>query len=444
MPLPHLAINEEVRVCDGCYIKLKLAKVAKKDAVAPTFGTSAAPMPAFLKQYSDTPEPANNVSTNRTETILTSQPQNDDDGFDDDLKKAIELSLKEEEARKGGHGGTGYTPSRQIQQEVRPQQEQPQANTNEEDDPDLAAAIAASLRDMEIANTPNTSHYQQESQNKARNRDELSPVEVENIQLFSTLMDRVQAASGDISRDLQINKLYTQIGTLQPKLVKNLDETNRKHRTFVELHEKMNMAVKAYDQLLEQRVAGAHQRSMDRATAPMNSTYYATPPAPHQQSLPTYSAAAPPTAPGSSLYPAVQPSTSQYNGLPTTDYYQQPSSHQAQPSYPAVSTPSANNQQYQNMSPQPVAQPYQQQQPVGQSPSGYMPPAPTHIPGSYQQQQPQQQQQQRIQYQDVNTPQYNLTQAPQQQVQQQQPQQNQQQQQQQQQQPVYEAPLIDL
>lgn len=86
---------------------------------------------------------------------------------------------------------------------------------------------------MEISNAANsTSHYKQQNQITTRNRDELSPVEKENIQLFSTLMERVQAASGDISKDLQINKLYTQIGTLQPKLVKNLDETNRKHRKY--------------------------------------------------------------------------------------------------------------------------------------------------------------------------------------------------------------------
>ncbi|KAI8329387.1 hypothetical protein BC941DRAFT_443030 [Chlamydoabsidia padenii] len=412
MTLPHLAINEEVRVCDGCYIKLKLAKVAKKDAVPSTFGSSAKPIPAFLQRYSDTTEPTTNISTSLTSSTEHVSQQPADDGFDDDLKKAIELSLKEEEARKNNYG-IGYTPSRQTQQDNSPRQQQQQPTdtaTQEDDDPDLAAAIAASLRDMEISKSTNSYQQfrQQEQQQIAtRNRDELSPVEKENIQLFSTLMERVQAASGDISKDLQINKLYTQIGTLQPKLVKNLDETNRKHRIFVDLHEKMNRAVKAYDQLLEQRVSGAHQRNWDRT-----STYYSA----------ALSSAATPTAPGSSLYPAVQPSLSQYTG---TDYYQQ------QP-HVTNSVPVSNYPQHQAMPSQPSQQP-QQQQSI-QPPSGYVNHTPSYIPPN---------QQPPNQYQDVNTPQYHPS-LPQQQQQVSQQQPLPPQQQQQQQQPVYEAPLIDL
>ncbi|SAM07555.1 hypothetical protein [Absidia glauca] len=427
MTLPHLAINEEVRVCDGCYIKLKLAKVAKKDAVPSTFGSSAKPIPAFLQQYSDTTEPTTNVSTSHPTSATPSQPahQATDDGFDDDLKKAIELSLKEEEARKNSYG-VGYTPSRQIHEERSPRQEQqPKEPAPEEEDPDLAAAIAASLRDMEISSASNSvSHYKQQSQITTRNRDELSPVEKENIQLFSTLMERVQAASGDISKDLQINKLYTQIGTLQPKLVKNLDETNRKHRIFVDLHEKMNRAVKAYDQLLEQRVSGAHQRS---------SAYY-----PPTHAMPSYPPTSTPTAPGSSLYPAVQPSVSQYT---TTGYYQQ----QPQQSYSTPAAPPqqpyqqqsiqspvgyANHQQMQPSPIQPAQQPTQYQQDVNTTHN--------HFPPIQQQllQQQQQQQQQQI----LQQPPHPQQQQQQQQILQQPPHP----QQQQPQQPVYEAPLIDL
>jgi growth factor-regulated tyrosine kinase substrate len=90
----------------------------------------------------------------------------------------------------------------------------------EEEEANLAAAIAASLKDMEYNNSPMTPKY---------NSNELSSIDMENIQLFSTLMQRVKSVSGDVSGDTQINKLYTQIGTLQPKLVKTLDETSQKH-----------------------------------------------------------------------------------------------------------------------------------------------------------------------------------------------------------------------
>lgn len=59
---------------------------------------------------------------------------------------------------------------------------------------------------------------------------DLSTGEIENIQMFSTLIERIQESNGEIVGDRQIQDLYEQIGTMQPKLVKNLDETNRKHR----------------------------------------------------------------------------------------------------------------------------------------------------------------------------------------------------------------------
>lgn len=92
MPLPHLGIDEEVRVCDGCYIKLKLAKASKKEGLPPlpnTFGSPSSVKPA---------------------TQSTPAPPAPADDFDEDMKKAIEMSLKEEEQRKSGFGA-GYTPA---------------------------------------------------------------------------------------------------------------------------------------------------------------------------------------------------------------------------------------------------------------------------------------------------------------------------------------------
>ena len=99
MPLPHIGIDDEVRVCDGCYIKLKLAKVAKKDALPPLPGLR----PATSQQ------PAAPQSSNRQ---VSGDAQ--DDTFDEDMKKAIEMSLKEAEQYKSGYGA-GYTPSQPSQ-----------------------------------------------------------------------------------------------------------------------------------------------------------------------------------------------------------------------------------------------------------------------------------------------------------------------------------------
>lgn len=103
----------------------------------------------------------------------------------------------------------------------------------EEDDPDLAAAIAASLQDMKVSSP--ASYAQPPGvalQDMMPNKDDISRVEMENIELFSTLIERIHARGGDVANDPQINKLYTQIGALQPKLVKTLDEVNNRHRMY--------------------------------------------------------------------------------------------------------------------------------------------------------------------------------------------------------------------
>jgi growth factor-regulated tyrosine kinase substrate len=167
------------------------------------------------------------------------------------------LSLKEAEQQKSSYG-PGYVKSETKQQEPAV-----------EDDPDLAAAIAASLKDLEIS-----------KQEEKVSRDDLTSVEMENILLFSTLMDRVAASGGDVSSDPQINQLYTQVGTLQPKLVKNLDEAIRKHGALIEIHQKLNMVVKAYDRLLEEQIARHQPYTLP---TPIDNNYYSQPHLSQQQ-----------------------------------------------------------------------------------------------------------------------------------------------------------------
>lgn len=104
----------------------------------------------------------------------------------------------------------------------------------QEEDPELAAAIAASLRDMEDAQKTELEYYNQQSNSRRTNATEdLSNTEMENIELFATLMERMSnAAVNNIGTDEQINQLYTQIAILQPKLVKNLDDAIQRHSKF--------------------------------------------------------------------------------------------------------------------------------------------------------------------------------------------------------------------
>ncbi|KAI8063919.1 hypothetical protein BC940DRAFT_260433 [Gongronella butleri] len=399
MALPHLAIHEEVRVCDGCYIKVKLAKVARKDTIPRKFGT--APHVGWDDAPSDASPSAraSHTSPPPAQQARTSQPPPPaDDQFDDDLKKAIELSLKEEEQRKTGYGA-GYMAS--TQQPVAaapapPAQTVSQApiassppathiNDDEEDDPDLAAAIAASLRDMEQLKLQPSSTS---ASAPTHNPHELSLLEMENIQLFATLIERIQSASGDASKDPQISRLYTQIGALQPKLVKSLDDTTKKHRTFVELHEKINLAIKTYDRLLEQRVSGAQARTSQLYSQAPSYGHYApaataSPASPTQQhqaasslypSTYAYTAAAAPAlqtntgylSPGAPMYAPQQPQPQQTLYQTQPSMYPPVSSTDTAPAAPTAMPVYGQEQPYASYPPQQQQQqqPYPQQQPM--------------------------------------------------------------------------------
>lgn len=163
-----------------------------------------------------------------------------DDGFDDDLKRALAMSLEEV----NGHSGAGYVPQSKLQP-VPESREPPNRGTiskdagkpgEEEEDDDLKAAIAASLSDMEEQKKKHAATIKEQSTTDSsvlvlpKNDYELTPVEAENINLFSTLVDRLQTQPpGTILREPQIQELYDSIGTLRPKLARTYGETMSKH-----------------------------------------------------------------------------------------------------------------------------------------------------------------------------------------------------------------------
>lgn len=175
------------------------------------------------------------------------QPRNarveEDD--DEDLKMALKMSLEEATSKPSA----GYVSQEQLRVNrsptvsyVIPQHtkltEQPwQKSSPEEDDEELKAAISASLRDMEEQkaqsawSNPSIAARSTASQIAVRRPDhELSPGEAENINLFATLVDRLQSQPpGTILREPQIQELYESIGTLRPKLARTFGETMSKY-----------------------------------------------------------------------------------------------------------------------------------------------------------------------------------------------------------------------
>lgn len=161
-----------------------------------------------------------------------------DEGFDDDLKRALAMSLEEV----NNHSGAGYVPQAKLQTkpQVTPAASNPSTSKPaEEEDDDLKAAIAASIADMEEQKKKHAATIKEQSANPGttsspfvlpKNDYELTPVEAENINLFSTLVDRLQTQPpGTILREPQIQELYDSIGTLRPKLARTYGETMSKH-----------------------------------------------------------------------------------------------------------------------------------------------------------------------------------------------------------------------
>lgn len=223
IPLPHLGIIQPVRVDDGCYAKLT---------------DKARNHPLHVERSLS----KGNASIIRHRTSM--QPRDArvvEDGFDDDLKRALQMSLEEVK----GHSGAGYVPQSKIEP---PRTNQATNGTTakakpqeDEEDPELKAAIAASIRDMEEQKKKHAASLKQQTTSSfasssskpilpPRNDYELTPVEAENINLFSTLVDRLQhQPPGTILKEPQIQELYDGIGALRPKLARSYGETMSKH-----------------------------------------------------------------------------------------------------------------------------------------------------------------------------------------------------------------------
>lgn len=231
IPLPHIGIVQAVRVCDGCHTKLTERRISS----GPPKPHSQRHTPAKAKPNHAPMQPRN------------ARVEDDDD---EDLKMALKMSLEEATSKPSA----GFISQEQLRAQgkatrspaasyVIPQPmtltEQPlqKSSSEEEDDEELKAAISASLRDMEEQkaksawSNPNVAARSTVTQAALRRPDhELSPGEAENINLFATLVDRLQSQPpGTILREPQIQELYESIGTLRPKLARTFGETMSKY-----------------------------------------------------------------------------------------------------------------------------------------------------------------------------------------------------------------------
>ncbi|CZS96888.1 related to vacuolar protein sorting-associated protein [Rhynchosporium graminicola] len=249
LPLPHLGIIQPVRVDDGCYIKL-----TDKSSKGGSFASPRSP----LRQHRQ-----NNTMQPRSARIEST--------FDEDIQKALAMSLEEV----NGHVGAGYVPQAKIQPTSAPAitsraSKSATSKPAEDEDDELKAAIAASLADMEEQKKKHSATMKEQASSGPApskavpiiNKDyELTPVEAENINLFSTLVDRLQTQPpGTILREPQIQELYDGINKLRPKLARTYGETMSKHDTLLDLHAKLSTVVRYYDRMLEERLSSTYNQ----------------------------------------------------------------------------------------------------------------------------------------------------------------------------------------
>ncbi|KAI0668614.1 ubiquitin binding protein [Trametes maxima] len=267
LPLPHFGITQEVRVCNSCYTML-------------------------TKKH----------KTHRSsQSVSTSRHRHARDFADADLQRAIQLSL--EEVGAAGGRRPGYVPAPSPWQTSEPplvdRSTRPYASSNEEeDDPDLRAAIEASLREASapkpsapividaseryLASEQTPGYPQSYPPSSATPKPrlptipsyDLEPLEADAIMTFNQTVEQLQAQGGrDISRYPAVTELYDKANALRPKLAMNLNDTSRKEELLVDMHEKLSQAVKLYDKLLTEQLSRPTWRAAPTQQASPGSAY---------------------------------------------------------------------------------------------------------------------------------------------------------------------------
>ncbi|KAG0354844.1 Vacuolar protein-sorting-associated protein 27 [Podila minutissima] len=265
MSLPNLGVTQEVRVCDGCWMKKKLGTKSVLALESHGLGGSLEVVPSMNKP------PTSTTYNNRTNGNSSSSgaAKASASKEDEDLLKAIELSLKEANTQ------PGYSAPSSKRTEPAVKKPLP---TEEEEDADLLAAIEASLRETSIHSSHSVSaprsaqrqsSYSSYTYTKkpvtavAPSPNELTETEKSNIEMFSVLVDRIQMMQGDVAGNREIQALYEQISKLQMKVALSLEEAARKQQEFIGFNEKIDHAVRIYDHLLQERLNSSYQRRMN-------------------------------------------------------------------------------------------------------------------------------------------------------------------------------------
>lgn len=203
-------------------------------------------------------------SHRHSQSVSTSRHRSAREVADAELQRAIQLSL--EEVGASGSKRPGYVPSASPWQLSEPPLVErrtypgpsPQPQVDDEDDPELRAAIEASLREANapkpsaplVIETPRSEHaefnygthpgYAQSYPPHSTTPKptvptlpnyDLEPLEEDAILTFSQTVDQLQQQGGrDLSKYPAVTELYDKANSLRPKLAMSLSDAGRRER----------------------------------------------------------------------------------------------------------------------------------------------------------------------------------------------------------------------
>lgn len=235
IPLPDLGIFEAVRVCDNCFDDYDLKRSSSKGK----------------KRKSKKKAP------------------NQSDNEDEDLRRVIELSLKE-----NGPNVDTFIPKIPTAEPVR--------NAEEDDDPELKAAIEASLREHQEQERRRAFQQSPQSVNVAPTAPnvstqpnyDLSSADEEDIHLFASLVERMKNQPPTaILEDTQLQQLYQKVLGVRPRLNYTLNDTVSKYNSVYEMSGKISDIMNMYDSMLERQLRNISISQQYSVPEPIQSPY---------------------------------------------------------------------------------------------------------------------------------------------------------------------------